>query len=501
MISRLNRSFWLYGLKHAHFDFRQPNYLSILTTEPRLHIRFNLGPSLPYFLKEFAQKFGTTKPLPDWVHRGAMMGLQGGEKRVLNALEQLKEEQAVVSSVWIQDWIGSIKTFLGHRLHWNWNLDTQLYPHWSSFVAELRQRRIEVVSYFNPRIIYSECKDCTFETAQRNNYFIKDQENKTLILGNGDFSFAKLNLFSEKTRLWFSQLIRDHFEEAPVKGWMADFSEALPKEAQLPDGRSGTDAHNAYIYEWAKLNGQLIDEIDEGFVFMRGGILGSHRHIHAFWLGDQLTSWDRYDGLHSTIIGLISSGLSGALVNHSDIGGMTGLRIPFIAHIQRSKELFLRWMQLNAFTPIFRTHEGLWPKKFHQFDSDHQTLQEFARYSRIFASLFPYRKKLLAESQQTGLPLIRGLFLAYPHLQQAWEIDDQFMLGNELLIAPIVRAHSRQRSVFLPAECWQEVFTQQIYLLDHPQSITVSAPLDHIPVFALCDSQSLKLLTQVLHNH
>lgn len=497
VLSNHMRSWWLYSERHAHFDFSAEDQVIIAPTEPFFKVRFNLQDSLKGLVQEFAQEFGTTKPMPPWVHRGAMMGLQGGEQHIYNTLEDLRAHNTPMASVWIQDWLGSFQTIIGQRLIWNWRTDHKLYPHWSTFVQDLDQQGLRVLSYFNPRV-KNRCNNiCTFQMAKQQGYLVKTKLGQPYLIGNGGFNFAKIDLFHIGARHWLAQLIRTHFTQAPIKGWMADFSEALPLDAVLADGTTGMASHNRYIYEWSRLNGSLIDEIDEGFVFMRGGVLGSHRHVHGFWLGDQLTSWDHYDGLHSTVIGLITSGLSGALVNHSDIGGLSNIRIPLVAHIQRTKELFLRWTQLNAFTPIFRTHEGLRPDHAHQFNSDPHTFKEFARYARIFTSLFPYRQQLVAATQQ-GLPMVRGMFFEYPHLEAAWHIDDQFMLGDQLIVAPVLTPAATHRSVWLPPGCWIEVFSQTTYNIASARSLQIKVAADHIPVFALQHSLAHRLLTTAI---
>lgn len=499
VISNQLRSFWLNTTQHAHFDFSQSHMIRISPTSPEIKLRMQIRHSIKDLVRDFAHEFGTTKPLPDWSHRGAMMGLQGGEDHIKKMVNQLRKRSAPISSVWIQDWMGSIQTFVGQRLHWQWQTDTTLYPNWNSFVTELTDQGLQVVSYFNPRI-KDTCSDnsCAFQTAKHNNYLVKNRLGQPYLIGNGGFNFAKIDLFHPEAREWLAQMIRIHFQQAPIKGWMADFSEATPLDAVLANNTRGSQSHNRYIYEWARLNGQLADEIDDGFVFMRGGLLGSHRHVHAFWLGDQLTTWDRYDGLHSTIIGLITSGLSGALVNHSDIGGLSNLRFPLVTHIKRTKELFHRWMHMNAFTPIFRTHEGLRPDQAHQFHSDEQTFSEFVRYAKIYASLFEYRQELARQTQE-GLPMVRGMFFEYPHLKQAWQVDDQFMLGDELIVAPIVVPQTTGRSVYLPPGCWIEVFSQQIYNISTDRHLFIEASEHHIPVLARFGSQSHQLLKTALH--
>lgn len=99
------------------------------------------------------------------------------------------------------------------------------------------------------------------------------------------------------------------------------------------------------------------EEGDEELVFfMRAGYRGSPRWATLFWEGDQMVSWQRNDGIKSAVTGLLSSGVSGYAFNHSDIGGYCTVDLPFIRY-RRTEELLLRWMELNAFSVVFRSHE------------------------------------------------------------------------------------------------------------------------------------------------
>lgn len=134
-------------------------------------------------------------------------------------------------------------------------------------------------------------------------------------------------------------------------------------------GEDPIAAHNRYPELWAKINRDFVDEWrstttcnetedqEEALVFfMRSGYRNSPRWAMLFWEGDQMVSWQTNDGIKSSVVGLLSSGISGYALNHSDIGGYCSVNIPFFKYT-RSEELLIRWMELNAFTTIFRTHE------------------------------------------------------------------------------------------------------------------------------------------------
>ena len=163
---------------------------------------------------------------------------------------------------------------------------------------------------------------------------------------------------------------------------MADFGEALPCEGiRLHSGGDACAAHNSYAVEWAQLHREAIAEAGiDGFFFSRSAYTTSPAASPLFWLGDQLTTWDEHDGMASALTGMLSSGMSGFALTHSDVGGCvapaapppppslcpphtpaclwapcrglrryTGVRLPVVgATVVRSRELLWRWAEMNA---------------------------------------------------------------------------------------------------------------------------------------------------------
>ena len=125
-------------------------------------------------------------------------------------------------------------------------------------------------------------------------------------------------------------------------------------------------------------------------------------------------SWDDSDGIKTAVTGLLSSGISGFSYNHSDIGGYTTITNP-IMNYHRSKELLMRWMELSAFTTIYRTHEGNLPDANAQFYTDNETLSQFDRFARIYVCMVILPKVSLYKRQRRQeLPVVRHPFIHYP---------------------------------------------------------------------------------------
>lgn len=286
---------------------------------------------------------------------------------------------------------------------------------------------------------------------------------------------------------WFKDVIKDNMVEHGISGWMADFAEYLPfdgvlhsqlktttppgSKANLFEGESVPvnphSFHNVYPREWARLNREVVDEMkekngEEIVFFMRSAYADSPKYCNAFWNGDQLHTWDQLDGLESTIYGSLSASLSGMAFTHSDIGGYTTLNIdprvsltiggkvtrvklPILDRrarfVRQDKELFYRWMENSVFTSIamYRTHEGSVPDENLQVWSDPEISETFAYFAQMHGSLHNYRKILMREHSLNGNPVLRPLFLHYPHGNWAASQMDRlaYLYGPILLVIPI----------------------------------------------------------------
>jgi sulfoquinovosidase len=205
------------------------------------------------------------------------------------------------------------------------------------------------------------------------------------------------------------------------------------------------------------------------------------QYCPLLWAGDQCVDFSRHDGIGTVITAALSAGLVGNAYSHSDVGGYTSLH-----GVIRSEELFMRWAELGAFTPVMRTHEGNRPDDNLQIDSTPALLSHFAAMSRVHAALMPYVKSLIAEAGDSGLPLQRPLFLHYPDQPTCFEIQDQYLYGRDLLVAPIIEEGAMARIVFLPGDApWVHIWSGQTY---YPGQHHIDGPIGSPPVFARADS-------------
>ena len=492
------RSSFLENYEYSSFDLREEDRVRVEVFSSRMRGQILSGETPAALIEQYTEYAGRMRPLPEWILGGAVVGLQGGTQRVLEIYEKLRALDAPVAALWLQDWVGQRKTSFGTQLWWNWELDEDHYQGWDSLRERLADDGVRLMTYLGPWFAddvaanKEDYRRNLFEEAARQGYLVERADGGPYRVKTTDFSAAFVDLTNPKARTWVKELIKDELIGSGASGWMADYGEGLPYDAALFSGANPKSYHNRYAEEWARVNREAIDETGRGddiVFFNRSGYTKSPRYSTLFWVGDQLVDWDEHDGIKSAVTGLLSSGLSGYSLEHPDIGGYTAIDNPLLEY-HRSRELLWRWIELGAFTTVFRTHEGNIPEVNHQIYSDEETLLHFARFAKVYAAWKPYRMKLIEEASQKGLPVIRHPFIHYPHDPEVLGLDYQYMVGAELMVAPVLDPDRDAIDVYLPAGAWVHLWTGSRYGSSQRGVYeTVQAPLGEPAVFYKEDSE------------
>lgn len=489
--SRFN-AFYLENYEYSEFDFTKNNQIQIELYSGKLEGNLIYAENPYQAIEEYTAYCGRMKPLPAWISSGAVIGMQGGTNKLYDIWQILKNADVPIAAFWTQDWIGQRTTLVGKQLWWNWELDNDRYPNWNKLYDSLSQRNISLMGYINPFLVDVRAdkpnyRRDLYKEATGNNFLVLNDAGQPYQVQNTSFTSGVLDLSDTGCVHWIKDIIKDEMLARGFKGWMADFAEALPFDVELHSGESTATFHNKYPEVWEKINKEAIQESnlkDTVVFFSRAGYTQSPKYATLFWQGDQLVGWNKNDGLKSAVTGLLSGGMSGFTLNHSDIGGYTSISIPFINYLVlgRSKELLWRWMEMAAFTPVYRTHEGLGPDKNYQIYQDATTAKHFARNAKIYRAWLFYRKQLMDEAALKGHPICRPLFLEYPNDINTYNLSYQFMVGSELLIAPVVDQNKTSVNVYLPNGNWVNVWTNQI-INSTGQNFTVTGLSDRTAVF------------------
>jgi len=240
------------------------------------------------------------------------------------------------------------------------------------------------------------------------------------------------------------------------------------------EGRGGDhrEAHNVFgmLMNRAGFEGLAAERPDRRpFIVTRSGWVGMQRYSWS-WTGDVQTSWEALRMTPAMALGL---GLCGLPYTGSDIGGFSGVPSP---------ELYARWFQLGSFMPFFRTHcaINLSPREPWTFGPRVLGIVKACMEQRL--RLLPYWYTLTWEAATTGLPLLRPLFWSEPARVDLREVDDAFLVGDDLLVAPVLEEGAVNRSVILPRGTWYPLDGEA--LEGGPTPVTLSAPLEVLPVLA-----------------
>jgi sulfoquinovosidase len=420
----------------------------------RLSLEFFGSDTLPALVGALSDRFGKPAALPDWAISGAIVGLKEGEASFAR-LERFTDAGAAVSGLWCEDWVGIRQTSFGRRLFWDWQWNAARYPDLPAHIAALAERGIRFLGYVNPYIANDAAMFAEGEAA---GYFaLKQDSDDVALVDFGEFDCGVVDFTNPAACDWFAdRVIGREMLDFGLSGWMADFGEYLPTDIRLFDGSDPMEAHNRWPVLWAKVNADAIasrGKTGDAVFFIRAGFSGVQGHCPLLWAGDQCVDFTRHDGIGTVLTAALSSGLIGNLVSHHDVGGYTSLH----GNI-RTEELLRRWIDLGAFTPVMRSHEGNRPDDNLQIDSSPALLAHFARMSQIHDRLAPYVRYVLNEGQTTGLPAQRPVFLHY-EAAEYHAVQDQYLYGADLLVAPVIEAGVAGRDVIIPGKGWADLWS------------------------------------------
>ena len=475
---------------YMRFDFRHAAYTELYSTGLPQSLHLHAEPSFLELAKAVGARFGRQPTLPEWIYSGVMLGVQGGTQAVLDKLRFAQENGVPVSSLWCQDWVGKRITSFGKRLIWNWEWNKEEYPDFDRVIADLATQGIRMLGYINP---YVAVEGSLYRQGAEYGYFVKDALGEDYVLDFGEFRCGTVDLTNPAACVWYKNVIKKNMIGLGFSGWMADFSEYIPADARFHDGTTGETTHNLYPILWAKLNREAVDETSNTgkiVFFMRAGFTGAQGYCPLLWAGDQFVDFSRHDGLVSVVCAALSAGVLGNGLHHSDIGGYTS----FLS-FRRTKELFLRWAEMAAFTPVMRTHEGNRPKQNHQYYDDVDSAAMLGHLGRIHQALAPYLRQLIAQNSKASVPVQRPLFYHFPDDPTAYGLQDEYLLGEDLLVAPVYKRGAKRRKLYLPKGEWVHLFSGDRYA--GGRNVTVSAPLGTPPVFFRVGSQHTALFEAI----
>jgi sulfoquinovosidase len=449
--------------------------LEVESSEP-LELVFFHGPSAFDVVRQLGDELGRPTRPPSWALE-PWMGAQGGRDVVLAEVDALVAAEIPFSALWVQDWTG-IRPNVGggFGVEYRWEEDPELYPDLAEMVAGLRGRGIRFLAYANPFV--DDQLPNHFDEMAAADLLVRDPMGDPYVFASPSSSSAHPDLLQPEGRAYVLAALTRMVEELGFDGWMADFGEWTPVDAVPSDGSDPFTFHNRFPELWHGVSREVMEASrpdGDWVVFSRSGHIGDPAVAQIVWCGDQEADFSETDGLPTVVPAMLNLGISGLPFVTHDIAGFSGG--------PSTKEVFQRWTELGAFSPIMRTHDGNAKLENWRWSRDAETTEHFRRFARIHVALRPELESLFDEAAATGKPIVRHLAFVFPGDPALRAVDDQFLLGDDLLVAPVLTEGSTSRPVVLPSGAtWYDVWTGEA--LEGGATVEHPAPIGAPPVFA-----------------
>ncbi|MFE7813196.1 glycoside hydrolase family 31 protein [Streptomyces sp. NBRC 110035] len=374
-----------------------------------------------------------------------------------------------------------------HDAHQGFTVDQERFPKLSALADELRRDGIRLVSVVGPAVPAGDGR-AVYDAGAARDAFVRDASGDVVqgVSRPGDVVFPDFT--HPRVRAWWGDLYAERLEQG-FAGFWHDMNEpmsftafgepTLPRSARHAlDGRDGDhrEAHNVYALCMARAAHEglraLLPE-ERPFLFSRSGWAGMQRY-GGILSGEVATGWP---GLRASLALVLGLGLCGVPYTGPDVGGTGG---------HPSPELYLRWLQLGAHLPLFRTRAGTGTGHREPWESGTEVLAHARAVLVERRRLQPYFVTLAHLARRTGAPYVRPLWWSAPEDRGLRDCEDAFLLGDSLLVAPVLDPGVERRTVRLPGGRWYETATGRAF--DGPAQVVVDAPLDRAPVFARAGS-------------
>ncbi len=395
------------------------------------------------------------------------------DSKVIKLAKTFREKKIPCDVLYLDiDFMDGYKSF-------TWNKNYFKDP--AGLTAKLHSQGFKVITIIDPGIKV-EPGYFVYDSGLKGDHFVKEPSGQytTGTVWPGECVFPDFT--KPETRKWWGGLYKglinfgiDAFWNDMNEPAVFNRTKTMALDALHYDfGQKSQHAkiHNVYGLEMVRATAEGLNELrpdNRNYVLSRSGYAGLQRYA-AVWTGDNTANWEH---LRLNIPMVLNLGLSGVPLAGADIGGYTGTPSP---------ELLTRWMQLGAFLPVYRNHteKDTADQEPWAFGKEAENASRIAVELRY--KLIQYLYDYIREAHVLGIPVVRPLFMEFFQDQRTYDIEDQFMFGESILVAPVVKEGAREREVYLPTGSdWYDYWTGEKYV--GGAVYTVKAPLDVVPVF------------------
>jgi oligosaccharide 4-alpha-D-glucosyltransferase len=451
---------------------KEENVMEYFSEAGELRYYVFLGDTFSQIMSGYTQLTGN-QPLPPRWALGYIQSRFGyeTEQEAREMVQKLKDADFPLDGLVLDlYWFGDMQDM--GNLDW----DREKWPNAEKMVADFKEQGVKTI-LITETYVTKESKN--FEEVKGKGLLTTDEHGEPFIMEKFWAGAAGLiDILKPEAQEWMWPYYKARIEEG-IEGWWCDLGEPEkhPEEMRhLDNTATAREVHNIYSLVWGRM---LYDNYREHypnkrlFNLIRSGWAGSQRYSAFPWSGDIQRS---FEGMRTQVPLMLNSGLSSIAYMHSDLGGFTDG--------DEDAELYARWLQFGAFTPIMRAHGHGVPAEPVLYDSLTQNIVR--DFIKLRYQLTPYNYTLAWENSQTGIPLARPLFFVDGEDEKLFEIDDQYLWGDAFLIAPAIVKGQTSREVYLPQGKWIDFWTQNQYV--GGQNYTFDMPIQRMPILVKAGS-------------
>lgn len=457
----------------AEFDFTGDDWLEFSAPADALNYYVLPGPTLPDVVRQYTDLTGRM-PLPALWTLGYHQCRWGyaSEADIRRVASELRNRNIPADGIWMDiDYMDGYRVF-------TW--DKKDFPRPKQMIADLRRGGFRPVAIVDPGVKVDDGY-FLYDEGRAGDHFVKHPDGREYngAVWPGPSAFPDFHRAA--TRAWWADHVRRWLADTGLSGLWNDMNEPAARDITGPildtrhDGRPHASARNTYALQMARatFDGMLARDPDSRpFILTRAAFSGMQT-VSALWGGDNSSQWEH---LAASLPMLMNLGLSGMPFVGVDIGGFGG---------GCDGELLARWTQAGAFYPFCRNHAAAGTRSQEPWVFGPEIEAICRKYIGLRYQLLPYLYNLFREASLTGAPILRPLVWHYPKDPNTFNLNDQFMLGPDLLIAPILAPGLSARAVYLPKGKWYRWAGRGAAAapLHGPAHVVASAPLDELPIF------------------
>lgn len=349
-------------------------------------------------------------------------------------------------------------------------------------IEELKQKGIKIVTILDPGVKIDENYG-VYQRGLKGNHFTKTYDGKFFIgaVWPNDSVFPDFS--NEKCRTWWKEELKSFISKYGIDGIWNDMNEPCVfnndyktmLENCLHESDFGViehkEFHNRYGFEMSRCSHEAQNELRPNireFSMTRATYAGGQRYS-SIWTGDNMSLWSQ---MRMSISMNANLGISGFSFVGNDVGGFG---------LDCTEELFIRWMQLGTFLPIFRNHSNMYTRRQEPWSFGKRAEKISKDAIELRYKLLPYIYTCFYESHTKGLPVFRPLVMEFEKDENVFNMKEEFMFGSNLLIAPVLHEGERSKIVYLPEGNWYDFKTNEVF--EGGQRYKFKCELDEVLIF------------------